>query len=251
MSPELPLPVFLKMVDSIEAADLPATAGILDADIAAGYVDGKWPSYAAIVARFPSALVLSVTIAQGTFADFIDHEPGVAGVAASVAQVEGKLSEGIYCDLADWPAVIAAIAAAGAPRPVYWVADELEQYPAELPAIPADWITLGCVAWQFALAPGISPGPYDVSSVLSSWLYPAPPAPNMEDLENMQAGIDTSGRRWVTGIDSPAGVPNGQVVTFIETAVGSNQYQWFAVSAVVPTGSSQPGTVNGAPPAIS
>ena len=172
MSPELPLPVFLKMVDSIEAADLPATAGILDADIAAGYVDGKWPSYAAIVARFPSALVLSVTIAQGTFADFIDHEPGDAGVAASVAQVEGKLSEGIYCDLADWPAVIAAIAAAGAPRPVYWVADELEQYPAELPAIPADWITLGCVAWQFALAPGISPGPYDVSSVLFELALP-------------------------------------------------------------------------------
>lgn len=239
--PELALPPFLRMVDATSAADLPATAGILDADAAAGYVDGMWPSFASIVAQFPSARAFSITIGTGVAAYWVDHEGGDASIERTIALLEQGLVVGVYCDYADWSAMRAAVLVAGVRRPPYWIADELESYPAELPAIPADWADLGCVAWQYAQSPGISPGPYDVSSIASSFLYPTPPA--IEEVQIMQSGIYPDGRAWVTGIDSPGGVPNGQVIRFVETSPGSNQFNWYAVSAGA-QGTTNPGTVD-------
>ena len=62
----------LTMADSVTVADLP-----MGMDAYAQYVDGGWPDYAQMVARFPDALHLSITTrrAADMQADALDVEP--------------------------------------------------------------------------------------------------------------------------------------------------------------------------------
>ena len=81
---------FITMLDSVNADALPS------GDYAyAGYVDGDWPSYSVIKARFPDSDILSITVSSGDDADCIDMESGDATVAEAVAWLERKLAAGV------------------------------------------------------------------------------------------------------------------------------------------------------------
>jgi hypothetical protein len=61
------------MYDAIDAADLPAHTVK-----AAGYVNGQWPSYSAIVQRFPAARVRAIDVFGDAWlhASVLDYEEG-------------------------------------------------------------------------------------------------------------------------------------------------------------------------------
>lgn len=61
----------LTMFDSIDVSQLPAGSGYAYA----GYVDGHWPTYSAVKAKFPNAHVLSITV-FGNNASCADVEAG-------------------------------------------------------------------------------------------------------------------------------------------------------------------------------
>lgn len=59
------------MLDSIYPANLPAGA-----DAYAGYVDGRWPTYPVVKAKFPHAHVLSIAVFAADDAEACDCESG-------------------------------------------------------------------------------------------------------------------------------------------------------------------------------
>jgi len=61
----------LRMLDSITVANLPAGA-----DAYLGYVDGRWPTFAEVRARFPGRPVLSMAVFAAGDADGCDVEAG-------------------------------------------------------------------------------------------------------------------------------------------------------------------------------
>lgn len=116
--------------------------------------------------------------------------------------------------------------------------------PGGLPALSwvADWSATspptGATLWQrtgSGSVPGV-PGPVDLSTWLGSLstfeaVFGVEPAQRKGT--TMQADFDSTGRRRFSYIDSPGGVPNGQIIELVETAPGANQYNWFAVSGSV------------------
>ena len=144
--------------DSVTVSALPA-----DPDaIYLGYVDGAWPTFAAVKARFPNNLVLSVTTTGFTKADICDVESGDATPRIAAAGVREGLYDTIYSADAGMMPLVTALAGLN----WHWFC--------------ADWtgeehLVPGSVATQWA-APGYgSPGNYDISVTNGSW--PPPPAP--------------------------------------------------------------------------
>jgi hypothetical protein len=85
------------MYDSTTAADIPA-----DAEVVAGYVDGKYAWSPADWARFPNAVKVRITVFGGTLdADVLDVEPGDATAQEAADWVRQKNARGerptIYC----------------------------------------------------------------------------------------------------------------------------------------------------------
>jgi hypothetical protein len=70
------------MYDSIDPAQIPPAA-----EAVAGYVNGHWPTYPALVTRWPHAEHLSITVTSSAEADCLDVESG----DASISQVYGWL----------------------------------------------------------------------------------------------------------------------------------------------------------------
>ena len=64
------------MYDSVDISQIPA-----DAAVVAGYVNGNWPTYASLAARFPNARRVSIAVTASADADFLDIEAGDASVA--------------------------------------------------------------------------------------------------------------------------------------------------------------------------
>jgi hypothetical protein len=73
----------LILFDSIYPAQIPASG----MDAVAGYVGGKWPTYSALVARFPNLPALSIAVNASQDAQCLDVETG----DATPAQVPGWL----------------------------------------------------------------------------------------------------------------------------------------------------------------
>lgn len=154
------------MFDGITPADVPAGAALY-----AGYTDGKWPSYAALAAKFPGALHVTVCVTARDAAQVLDVENGDATPAQAPSWAETERSRGnpfpvIYCNQENtWPAVRQAFADQAVAEPVYWVAAYVND-PTQVPAIPA-----GAVALQY-----YDFGGYDASVVADYWpgLDPAP-----------------------------------------------------------------------------
>jgi hypothetical protein len=89
-----------------------------DADAYLGYTDGNWPTYAAVLARFPSKPVLSMAVFASGLAEGYDGEPGDITPAAMPGCVRKSLAAGyrlpvVYASVSNVPAYLAALHAAG------------------------------------------------------------------------------------------------------------------------------------------
>lgn len=153
------------MYDSVSPGSIPAGATLV-----AGYADGLYANLPAMRARFPHATVVSIAVRPTTRAQVLDVETGDATPAQAVTWCRQTMADTpngrltIYCNTSTWPAVQAAFASAGEPRPNYWVAN----YDGS-PSIPA-----GAIAKQFRNTSG-----WDESVVADYWPgvdpIPAPP----------------------------------------------------------------------------
>lgn len=156
-----------RMADSDNAANLPTGW-----DLYAGYVDGKYRSYAPAVARFGASKVVPIAVFSTTNAGTVgDVESEDMTAAGAVAWVRMRRAAGvdptIYTSVANWSAVQLAFEAAGVAQPHYWLA----AYPGNGQALYP-----GSIAHQYA-----DVGPYDASVVADYWPgvdhapTPAPP----------------------------------------------------------------------------
>jgi hypothetical protein len=89
----------------------------------AGYVGGNWPTYEAVKARFPDALVLSIAVNSSEDAMVLDVEKGDATPADVPAWVERQIARGsvpiIYCS----SSVLPDVAMLRIPGIFWWVAN--------------------------------------------------------------------------------------------------------------------------------
>ena len=144
------------MYDGIYASDVPAGAQLY-----ASYVDGDWPDYPAMAAKFPNAVHVSVAVtASYNGGKALDVENGDATPAQSVDWVIARRADGqdptVYCSVSNWPAVKSAFAIRSVSAPHYWVADYSL---GDNPSIPD-----GAVALQYT-----DKGGYDISVVADYW----------------------------------------------------------------------------------
>jgi peptidoglycan hydrolase-like protein with peptidoglycan-binding domain len=78
------------MYDSIDISQIPP-----DATAVAGYVDGRWPTFSQLAARFPHAHRLSIAVSASADADCLDIEPKDATVAAAAAWYRRQKARGL------------------------------------------------------------------------------------------------------------------------------------------------------------
>jgi hypothetical protein len=156
------------MYDSVDVSQIPA-----DAEAVAGYTSGKWPTYNALVTRFPKAHHLSIAINAHEYARCLDVENGDAtnaeapGWFKNYAQKSAALPAIFYSSFSNIAALVKVLANAGIPRSAYliWSADYFEGAPR---------IDPGCDAtqyWDKALGRNL-----DVSLCLDKF-FGAEPAP--------------------------------------------------------------------------
>lgn len=187
------------MYDGITPTEVPPGGQLY-----AGYVDGNWPSFPGLVARFPSAIHVPIAVSASTDAGTVlDVEQGDASPAEAVDWVLMRRAAGadpsVYCSLSAWPAVRAAFQSRGVPEPHYWVAHYSPNA-----AIPA-----GAVALQHTSTAG-----YDVSSVADYWpgVDPAPaPTSQEDDMPAFQTGEVKPG--FFTDAHGKTTVENATMIT--------------------------------------
>jgi hypothetical protein len=107
------------MYDSTELDQIPAHA-----QAAAGYTSGKWPTYNALVRRWPHAQHLSIAVDVAHDADCLDIENGDATPADAPGWFKRQRARGLakpklYCSLSVVPAVEAEMERAGIHRSEY------------------------------------------------------------------------------------------------------------------------------------
>ena len=159
------------LYDAIYPANIPSNA-----EMVACYVDGNWPNYPDACDRFPNAVHVSIAT-QGADAQVLDVEAGNTQPDQAPAWITRQRARGqiptVYCNVATWPAVVAACKVQGVAPPIWWAAD-WDRDPT---------ITDGAIAKQHTndVAPG-----YDISSVADHWPG-VDPEPTEEDLTPEQA----------------------------------------------------------------
>jgi hypothetical protein len=105
------------MYDSIDISHIPP-----DAPAVAGYVNGRWPTFSQLAARFPHAQRLSIAVSASANADCLDIEPGDATVASAAGWYQRQKARGLarpvfYASASRMKDdLIPAIKAAGIPR---------------------------------------------------------------------------------------------------------------------------------------
>jgi hypothetical protein len=162
------------MYDAVNPAAIPSSAP--PPDYVLGYVNGRWPSYDALVAKYPAAIPVPIStlpgdsaerLAQGCDGEAGDYSPATAAHFAATKLVLGVVPF-IYCSWSDW--------------------HDYQQACVDTGVLPAE------VDWGIAAYPGIGPvpypgsvfhqwvdwGTYDQSSVVDGWIpgrlvHPAPP----------------------------------------------------------------------------
>jgi hypothetical protein len=89
--PAPPAPVPVEMYDDINVSLIPVSAVAV-----AGYVDGRWPTYSQLVAKFPHAkFKLSIAVFSRDNAQALDVEPGDATIAEAAAWVKRQHARGV------------------------------------------------------------------------------------------------------------------------------------------------------------
>lgn len=109
-----PSPVSVEMYDDVNVSLIPVAAQAV-----AGYVDGKWPTYAQLVKKFPHAQhIVSIAVFAADNAEVLDVEPGDATVAQAAAWVKRQHGRGnkrpVVYTAASWgQSLVNALTAAG------------------------------------------------------------------------------------------------------------------------------------------
>lgn len=176
------------MYDAVTVDNMPGNG-----DLYAGYVDGIYANYAAVVARFPGKIHVPIAVSAGTDSGIVlDVETGDASPDQAPGWVARRRVAGfdptVYCNYSTWGSVIAAFNNAGIAQPHYWIAD-YDGNPT---------IYSGAVAKQY------STGSYDTSSVMDHWpgvdrpiapkpTTPPPPVPHFVEEEMISYFEVTSG----------------------------------------------------------
>ena len=162
------------MYDAVDVAAIPA-----DAEIVAGYVDGNWPTFDALVKAFPNARHVSITVGAtgGAGAMVADCETGDFSPDGAAHWAKGEIDAGrrpcVYYSRSNAAAVSAALSRAGVPTNAvdYWVADWTG----------AAHVVPGSVATQWASPATGSGGNFDISETVGTWPppvhVPSPPVP--------------------------------------------------------------------------
>jgi len=160
------------MYDAVTPGNVPANAQMV-----AGYVDGRYAWHANDWARFPNAVKVRIAVFSSTNdGHVLDIEPGCSTPASAPGWVQRRRAAGVdpsvYCNTSTWPTVRAAFAAAGVAQPHYWIA----AYPGNGPNLYP-----GSVAHQYA-----NPGPVDISVVADYW-------PGVDGVSGGPGGIVSGG----------------------------------------------------------
>lgn len=93
-------PQRFEMFDDVNLSLIP-----VDAKAVAGYVDGKWPTYSQLAAKFPHARYrVSIAVFAKDDASVLDVEPGDATVEEAVAWIRRQHQRGV-----DRPAVYTSV----------------------------------------------------------------------------------------------------------------------------------------------
>ncbi len=152
------------MYDAVNPAAIPSSAP--EPDYVMGYVNGAWPSYDALVARYPRAVPVAISAipggahegsAQGCDGESGDYSPAEAAHFAAVKLVLGTVPF-LYCSWSAWHDYQVACTAIGVdPNEVDW---GIAAYPG-IGAVPYP----GSAFHQW-----IDWGPYDQSAVVAGWI---------------------------------------------------------------------------------
>jgi len=203
------------MYDAVTPGNIPANAQMV-----AGYVDGRYAWHANDWARFPNAVKVRIAVFSSTNdGHVLDIEPGCSTPASAPGWVQRRRAAGVdpsvYCNTSTLPTVQAAFRAAGVPEPHYWIAS----YPGIGPNLYA-----GSVAHQYA-----DPGPYDISVVADYW-------PGVDGASNGAGGI-ASGGVHIPGAPSfpttPAAAPTQEDSMIVLGGTGLPAYLVNSSGAVV------------------
>ncbi|SRR5258707_7025724 len=175
------------MFDGITPSEVPAGAAIY-----AGYVNGTWPSYAAIKAQHPGKLYVSISVNASGRAKCLDVEKGDASPDQAPGWVLDQRAAGdphpwVYMNESTWPTVQAAFTTQKVVPPLWWVAGYVTN-PLKQATVPAG--SIGIQDYDF--------GGYD-RSIMSDYIVgldpvpvpPAPPAPTPtpEEIEMLKDGV--------------------------------------------------------------
>jgi len=116
------------MYDGVNPATVPPGAQVY-----AGYVNGNWPSYNALVQQYPTAQHVSITVNSSGTAQVLDVESGDAAAVDVPGWLNRMRAEGVhrptvYCSRIGapgygWQNVIDACNSAGVALPDFWIAD--------------------------------------------------------------------------------------------------------------------------------
>lgn len=155
------------MFDSVDVNAIPTNALMV-----AGYLDGAYPTWAALTKKFPHATRISITVTTPGLqtADVIDRETGDATPSHAAAWAHQKHHAGgypvIYVNAAGWAETITAVKSLGLnPRRDvgWWVADWTGK--AHRPRRGL----IRALACQYAAPGNGAPGHYDISAVYGVW----------------------------------------------------------------------------------
>ena len=106
----------MRMYDDVNLSLIPA-----DAEAVAGYVNGKWPTFNAVVAKWPHAKHLSIAVTAEANAEALDVERYDAEPVQAPAWVRRQLARGVkrpvvYSSVSEMPQVLRVLEASGIPR---------------------------------------------------------------------------------------------------------------------------------------
>lgn len=106
----------LTMYDAVTVSNIPRSAQAV-----AGYVNGKWPTFATLKKLFPKAYKLSIAVSSHADADCLDIEKYDATNEVAPAWVKRQQARGVkkpvvYTSLSNVRALLRALAAAGIHR---------------------------------------------------------------------------------------------------------------------------------------
>lgn len=171
--------------DAVEVAALPPGGGFYLA-----YLDGAWPTYAAVKARFPTSNIVTVTVTGNLAADIVDVESGDVTPQDAAAWLRAGKGKGVYSDTSTKPALDVACAGLS----WWWFAADPTGVPHIVP---------GSLATQYAWPGHGSPGNYDISQAVTFPNPPPPPAPipTHSQESNMIASTPSGNGYWILHSD--------------------------------------------------